>query len=1225
MDPCKNIHISVFFPLLLTVASAPFSTQTKHTGAIKCLEFNPIQKNVIATGGVNGEIYIWDLKNLDKAIAPGRTPSRQEDVEAIAWNNGVTHILASGSSSGTSVWDLKNRKEVLHLSYSPPGTSGRSPVSSIAWHPDNSTTLITASSDEASPVILLWDLRNANAPQQIIQGHDKGVLSIDWCKKDSTLLLSSGKDNRTFLWDPTDGSKLGEYPVTSSWNFETRFSSHYPDIFASASFDGKITIQTLQDTNTTGEMQKKVEGDDFWSSNNYVDAQHPVVSLKHAPKWLKRPCSATFGFGGKIVSVKSSSGNTSTIEITKFAEDEALTTATAKFASALKANKLSEIISEHLASSAADDHDWKLLELISKDDKNTELKKFLFGDTEAPEVIEESKETGDDDLFDSAGGEDFLSTLSISKAYEPSGSFRIFGKGISSSEKTITKAVLAGDFEKAVNIALKEESFSDAFALAANASEAIRVKVQNAYIAKNAESKSFLRVLAAVSSKDLTDLVENSDVSEWKDVIDSIFAFAKDETLSKSLITKLGDRILKTRGSVPASEASTFRNNALFCYLAASNLSGASAIWIKEINEQEVEILKDSSNTQTPYAAHVQALHSFIEKVTIFRTAAKLTDSSDKNLDQLYDAYREYANVVATQGQLDLAETYLNLLPSQYQGASLEKERVSKANNKPAPAAKKPAAKANPSAFVYPPVKQVPAVPVTSAYNVTPAASSSSQYAAQTNPSPYAQPSAAAASPYGALPTPYAPAQASSSPYAPAQPSLSPYAPQKPAVSQPPSAYAPPPQASLAPPPSTSLSPPSGASFSQAAKQGHNRNPSGIYPPPNPIINTYQPPQPTNGTQAVPPPPPGAAIPNRKEAGGWNDLPTSGLPPSSRRATPAASQAIANPFAGQAQPFSPPGPQTFGRQTPVAPPPPSGPPSGPGFSVRSNSVSSNAAPEISTPASAPVNPYAPKPGSPSSTRQSSYGSYSQPGAEQSFFPPTPSAAVPPPSNPYAAAAPPSNPYSVAPMPNPYAAAPAAPAAAAPPPNPYAAPPQSHYAPGPGAGVPLGSSMYAPSANTAPPHGNGFNQPSQGYPPSDMPQTAAPPSQPAPPPEPPVEETPKYPPGDRSHISSEARPIYELLEQELNNVKPQIPENYKRQVDDIEKRLGILFDHLNNDDLLSSETVNDLLALSQALAEGNHDTASEIRLAILTTRVEECGQWMAGVKRLIDMSRVIARS
>lgn len=1212
---------------LINGNTSSFASHTKHTGAIKTLAFNHIQKNVIATGGVNGEIYIWDLKNLDKAITPGRTPSRQEDVEAIAWNNGVTHILASGSSSGTSVWDLKNRKEVIHLSYTIPGINGHSPVSSIAWHPDNSTTLITASSNETSPVILLWDLRNANAPQKVIQGHDKGILSLDWCKQDSSLLISSGKDNKTFLWDINDGSKIGEYPVTSNWNFQTSFSSHYPDYFASASYDGKITIQTLQDTNAATKKEAAVDSDDFWNSNNYVDAQHPVVSLKTAPKWLKRPCSATFGFGGKIISVKSS-GNSSTVSISKFTEDESLISETSKFASALKENKISDIISDHLSSSEGTElYDWELLKLLNSGADKTVLKNFILSENQAAE--EESKEesgtisksSGEDNLFDDADGEEFLSDLSISNVYEPSGSFQIYGSHISDTEKKITKAVLAGDFDKAVNIALKEESFADAFALAASASEATRAKVQNAYLSKNANTRPFLRILAATSSKNLTDLVVNSNVSEWKEVLEAMFTFASDESNFRYLVSQLGDRLLEARSTASSETSVDFRNNALFCYLISSNVAGAFSIWVKEIKEQEVQILEASSDSQTPYSAHVKALHKLIEKVTIFKNQAKTTEKDDKDLDQLYDAYREYANVVATQGQLDLAEIFLNFLPSQYAGASLEKERVLTANKKATVSAAK-TTKANPtSAFTHPSSNSfykpaAPAAPVAPTTSYVP------------------EKPAVSSNPYGVQPT------VSVSPYAPIQSNSSPYAPQ--AASQA-NAFAPPPTGKPQSPVPSSLAPPK--------QNGHNRTSSGIYTPTNPIINAYNPPTPTGyGAPSAHNPPPVMPPPKRDSKGGWNDLPTTGLPqPTSRRATPAAAGAIPNPFASQPQPFG--SNNTIGRQNsaPLAPPP-SGPPP-PGTS-RSGSISS-VAPDVSTPSAAPVNPYAPKIGSPSAAKSSPYAPYGGQQEQQGYFPLN-SASAAPPVNPYAAAAsPPVNPYATAtnsppvnqygaaaaPAPNPYAG----PAGLTSPPNPYgaavpaAAPPSNPYAPNPMA-IPQGpQSGYAPQSNSygqppqginEPPHNgyaaqsNVYGQHQGGY---NAPPVQASTPQPPAPVEPPVEETPKYPPGDRSHINEEALPIYQLLEQELNKVKPQVPATYKRQVDDIEKRLGILFDHLNNDDLLSPETVTDMIALSQALAEGNYDTAAQIRLAILTARTDECGQWMPGVKRLIDMSRVIAGS
>lgn len=76
--------------------------------------------------------------------------------------------------------------------------------------PRQPTSIITASEDDASPVIMLWNLRNALAPEAILSGHDKGILSLSWCKQDPNLLLSSGKDNRNILWNPNTKEMLGE-------------------------------------------------------------------------------------------------------------------------------------------------------------------------------------------------------------------------------------------------------------------------------------------------------------------------------------------------------------------------------------------------------------------------------------------------------------------------------------------------------------------------------------------------------------------------------------------------------------------------------------------------------------------------------------------------------------------------------------------------------------------------------------------------------------------------------------------------------------------------------------------------------------------------------------------------------------------------------------------------------------------------------------------------------
>jgi protein transport protein SEC31 len=110
-------------------------------------------------------------------------------------------------------------------------------------------------------------------------------------------------------------------------------------------------------------------------------------------------------------------------------------------------------------------------------------------------------------------------------------------------------------------------------------------------------------------------------------------------------------------------------------------------------------------------------------------------------------------------------------------------------------------------------------------------------------------------------------------------------------------------------------------------------------------------------------------------------------------------------------------------------------------------------------------------------------------------------------------------------------------------------------------------------------------------------------------------------GDRSHIPAQYMPIFELLSADMERVKARAPPNFSRQVTDTEKRLGILFDHLNNEELLSAETLESMLNLAKALAARDYVTAHSIQVNLLTNKTSECTQWMTGVKRLIEMSRV----
>ncbi|ROT43386.1 hypothetical protein SODALDRAFT_327586 [Sodiomyces alkalinus F11] len=1136
---------------------ALISRATKHSGAIKSLQFNALRPHILATAGAKGELFVYDITDIENSFRLGTAAARSDDLECVAWNRKVAHILATGGSGGfVTVWDLKTKKASLTLN------NNRKPVSAIAWDPNNSTKLLTATPDDGTPVIFLWDLRNSNAPERSLQGHEQGVLSLSWCQQDGDLLISSGKDNRTIVWNPQTGEKYGEFPEVTNWTFLTRFNPHNPNLSATAGFDGKIAIQTLQNTNSDSpqatQQKNKLDDEDFFNQAQ-TQPQGAAFTLAKAPKWLQPPVGASFGFGGKLVIFKQQAGQprASKVVISQFSVDSEISAATEKFEETLKSGNLASICEtrKNQAATKKEEADWHVIETLTADNPRKQIIEFLgFTDADVAEStsgeeLTDQTETpaGDDkqehgkdksskdaaDFFDDGegDGDDFLNGISATKGAKTDNPFHLLGGDDSDVDKQITRALLLGNFAKATDICLKENQIAEAFLLANCGGQELVDKVQAAYLARKSGRPSYIRLLSSVINKNLWDVVYNADLENWKETMAVLCTFSDPQDFP-DLCEALGDRI-NEHGS---------RKDASFCYLVGSKLEKVVGIWISELEEAEQASAEGPSEEST-FSIHARLLQQFIEKVTIFRQVTKFQDT-DKDVTEgwklaaLYDKYTEYADIIASHGRLDVAQKYLDYLPAKYAGADLARNRLKLATQKSIP-----------------------------------------QAAAATSRLPHRQPTprqpvvhqpvqAAAANPYVA-PAPV-PAAASTNPYAPPAPNLfassgsSPYAPS--GGYQPPITMAQPGQQ-----PTTGYGPPA----NQFSAPPRNPTPSG--PPPR--------------SQA-------------KSTENWNDVPMVTKPPPPRRSTPGLAPATSS---FPSQPMGSPQAQ-FGRSGMTPPPPP---PKGAG------------PPRVTSPLSGPPQ-VAQGPPRPSS---SASNAYVPPQVQQLPVPAqvpqiparTASPYGPPPTGP-----PPSNRYAPAPTTLPQPGQPPV-GIGIPPPGPASVnqppPPRNPYAPLPGqpsqaGGVPPPPGQFAPAPYQA-------SAPVPGPPPAGRPLSSGPPpaSQATPPP-PRASAPPKarHPPGDRSHIPAHAQRLVDILSVDMQRVVSKAPASFAPQVKDTHKRLNILFDHLNNEELVKPDTIEQLSQLADALQARDYDAAHRLQVEIQRDKTEECGNWMVGVKRLISMSK-----
>ncbi|KAJ4306897.1 protein transport protein S31 [Collariella sp. IMI 366227] len=1045
---------------LLAGEEALMSRDTKHNGPVKALQFNPLRPQVLATAGSKGELFIWDINDTSTAFRLGTAAAH--DIDCVAWNRKVSNILATGSAGGfVTVWDLKTKKASLTLN------NNRKPVSSIAWDPNNSTNLLTATSDDNTPVILLWNLRNSQAPERTLQGHDQGVLSLSWCQQDPGLLLSCGKDNRTLVWNPQTGERYGEYPEATNWIFLTRFDPGNPNLMATASFDGKITIQTLQNTNPSSvpAAQNNLDDDDFFSKAP-TQLQGASFSLPRAPVWLERPVGVSFGYGGKLVFFKKNDTpagqpRSSKLQITSFSVDSDIGSATEKFEEAYKSGDIAGICDSHVAEAKTEEEksDWQVLKALGESDGRTNILEYLGfskedeaaateDEAESSELKEEEKETGlappqpngSDGKKkhrrvismwgDVDDGEDFLSDLTAAKGAKTDNPFSLLGEG--AAEDQITKALIMGNFEKAVNICMKEDRIADAFILANCGGKDLVDKVQAAYLAQKKGTPSYLRLINSVVGKNLWDVVYNADLANWKETMVTLCTFA-DPAEFPDLCDALGDRIYES-GS---------RKDASFCYLVGSKLEKVVDIWIAELQEAEKAGLDEASDDST-FSIHARSLQHFIEKVTVFRHVTKFADN-EKNLTEgwklasLYDKYTEYADIVAAHGQLSIAQRYLDLLPNNFPAAEVARNRVRLATQKAAP-------------------------------QVVQRQQAPTSRAASRAAAPVGYQAPASIPPVGPSPlNPYAPTQTQSF-----TPAANPYAP---------------------------------ATTSQYQAPGVSPyGPTAGYAPSPPVGGGYGAPQPFHQPAHAPPPPRSTGPPPKikKDEGQWNDVPMVTKPPV-RRNTPSVAP-ITAAFPGQTPLQGPPPVGPYQRATPTPPPPP---------------------PKGSAP---PRNMASPPVGPPMGGQH-----------------PLRSASVS--SNPSA--------------------------------SPYAPPP-------PPAGG-LQTPMVPPAPRTA--------SPITLLPLALLRLT-----------------------GDRSHIPPNAQRLVEVLTQEMQRVAGKAPPAFAAQVKDTQKRLGLLFDHLNNGELVKPDTVELLDQIAQAIVSKNYEAAVDGQMKVLKEKTGECGQWMTGLKRLISMSK-----
>ncbi|XP_052055396.1 protein transport protein Sec31A isoform X13 [Apodemus sylvaticus] len=649
----------------------------KHTGPVRALDVNVFQTNLVASGANESEIYIWDLNNFATPMTPGAKTQPPEDISCIAWNRQVQHILASASPSGrATVWDLRKNEPIIKVS----DHSNRMHCSGLAWHPDVATQMVLASEDDRLPVVQMWDLRFASSPLRVLENHARGILAIAWSMADPELLLSCGKDAKILCSNPHTGEVLYELPTNTQWCFDIQWCPRNPAVLSAASFDGRISVYSIMGGSVDGLRQKQV--DKLSSSFGNLDpfgtgqplpplqipqqtAQHSIVlPLKKPPKWIRRPVGASFSFGGKLVTFENVA-----VQLQQGAEQQRrqpvfISQVVTEKDFLSRSEQLQHVVQSQgfigycqkkidasqtefernvwsfLKVNFEEDSRGKYLELLGyrKEDLGKKIALALNRVDGSDVRIKEEKQ--ESDSLPSAGG-----TFNISVSGDIDG--------------LITRALLTGNFESAVDLCLHDNRMADAIILAIAGGQELLAQTQRKYFAKS-QSK-ITRLITAVVMKNWKEIVESCDLKNWREALAAVLTYAKPDEFS-ALCDLLGAR-LESEGD------SLLRTQACLCYICAGNVERLVACWTKA---------QDGSNPLS--------LQDLIEKVVILRKAVQLTQALDTNAvgALLAEKLSQYASLLAAQGSIAAALAFLPDNTNQPDIVQL-RDRLCRAQGKPVP------------------------------------------------------------------------------------------------------------------------------------------------------------------------------------------------------------------------------------------------------------------------------------------------------------------------------------------------------------------------------------------------------------------------------------------------------------------------------------------------------------------------------------------------------------
>lgn len=212
------------------------------------------------------------------------------------------------------------------------------------------------------------------------------------------------------------------------------------------------------------------------------------------------------------------------------------------------------------------------------------------------------------------------------------------------NEGLICQALLTGNTESAVELCMESNRMADAIIIASTGGSDLLARTQYRYLKKTPSCLS--NIISALVTDDWSAVISQCTTDSWKEALVATLTYCRENV--PALCERLGDRLQSESGS-----DSTAIQNAILCYICAGNSERLAESLLAAAQTNGVNGAVDD------YTPSTKELQDLVEVVILFQKALELQGRNVSATGKLAELLSQYAGLLASQGALNSALTYL--------------------------------------------------------------------------------------------------------------------------------------------------------------------------------------------------------------------------------------------------------------------------------------------------------------------------------------------------------------------------------------------------------------------------------------------------------------------------------------------------------------------------------------------------------------------------------------